>query len=217
MMVQAGLVILSKLAINNLKLIKSMKKYITLSLTLVAILSFAQVTIGKNTPNSNPANASVSVEFGNATGGNKGIVLPWVTSAAAVVSANPTTIALGTFVFDSADQKVKYRRTVTTPAVATIWEDLSAGAYAPVTPNIPDTNQESTAAKAVIGTLASTPPTDTTPGILVLSDTTKAMVLPRVNSHADIPSPSAGMMVYVTSTNQLAVYNGREWAFWTKP
>lgn len=194
-----------------------MKKYIILSLSLISGLTLAQITIGKTTPSSNPVNTSVSVEFGNATGGNKGIVLPWVSSAANVVNANPTTLALGTFIFDSADQKVKYRRTVTTPAAATVWEDLSAGAYAPVTANVPDTGTESLTAKAIIGTLASTPQTDSTPGILVLSDTSKAMVLPRVNSHTDIPSPSAGMMVYITSTNQLAVYNGREWAFWTKP
>jgi len=194
-----------------------MKKYIILSLSLISGLAFAQITIGKTVPNSNPVNASVSVEFGNATGGNKGIVLPWVSSAAAVVTANQTTLSLGTFIFDSSDQKVKYRRRVTVPTTAIIWEDLSAGALAPVTANVPDANQESSTAKAVIGSLASTPETNTTPGILVLSDDTKAMILPRVNSHNDIPSPSAGMMVYVTSTNQLAVYNGREWTFWTKP
>ncbi|KQT16513.1 hypothetical protein ASG31_13460 [Chryseobacterium sp. Leaf404] len=194
-----------------------MKKYIIVSLSLISGLAFAQITIGKTVPNANPANTSVSVEFGNATGGNKGIVLPWVSSGADVVSANPTTLALGTFIFDSTEQKVKYRRTVTVPTTATVWEDLSAGAYRPVTASLPDANQESAAAKAVIGSLASNPATNTTPGIVVLSDDTKAMILPRVNSHNDIPSPSAGMMVYVTSTNQLAVFNGREWAFWTKP
>ncbi|KQS94181.1 hypothetical protein ASG21_18200 [Chryseobacterium sp. Leaf394] len=217
-MEQDGSVIQDKpVIILTSKSLKKMKKYIILSLSLVSALSLAQVTIGKTTPNTNPVNSSVSVEFGNATGGNKGIVLPWVSSATDVVNANPTTLALGTFIFDSADQKVKYRRTVTTPASATIWQDLSAGALAPTTANIPDTNAESLSAKATIGTLGGTPQTDSTPGILVLSDTSKAMVLPRVNSHTDIPSPSAGMMVYVTSTNQLAVYNGREWAFWTKP
>lgn len=193
-----------------------MKKYIILTLSLLSTLSSAQLTIGKTTPNSNPVNTSVSVEFGNATGGNKGIVLPWVTTAAGVLTANPGTVA-GTFIFDSGDQKVKYRRTVTSPTPGTIWEDLSAGALTPVVANIPDTAGESTSAKAIIGNVTSSPQTDTTPGILILSDTTKAMVLPRVNSHNDIPSPSAGMMVYVTSTNQLAIYNGREWAFWTKP
>jgi hypothetical protein len=40
-----------------------------------------------------------------------------------------------------------------------------------------------------------------------------------VNLYTDIVNPTAGMMVYVTGTTpqQLAVYNGREWSFWTKP
>ena len=96
----------------------------------------------------------------------------------------------------------------------TIWGDLSAGAYAPTTANVPDTNTENATAKTLIG---GTPATDTTSGILVLGDANKAMILPRVNSHTDIVNPAAGMMVYVTGTQQLALYNGREWTFWTKP
>uniref|UniRef100_A0AAU6WRA1 Uncharacterized protein n=1 Tax=Chryseobacterium endophyticum TaxID=1854762 RepID=A0AAU6WRA1_9FLAO len=62
-------------------------------------------------------------------------------------------------------------------------------------------------AKMVIGTGGAS---DTTPGILVLKDTNKAMVLPKVASpHLNIINPSAGMMVYDTVKHQLAVFNGR--------
>lgn len=186
-----------------------MKTYITSLIILVSNLSFAQVTIGKASPYT-AANATVSLEFGNATGGARGIVLPWVTAATGVTSAVP-----GTIIFDSADQKVKFGTAATANATAvTSWGDLSAGAYAPTTPNVPDTNTENATAKTLIG---GTPATDTTSGILVLGDTDKAMILPRVNSHTDIVNPTAGMMVYVTGTQQLALYNGREWTFWTKP
>ncbi|MCW3168664.1 hypothetical protein OMO38_08995 [Chryseobacterium sp. 09-1422] len=181
-----------------------MKKYIIPVLILVSGIFFGQVTIGKTVTSSAPANASVSLELGNPTGGVKGIVLPWVTSEASV-----TTPAAGTLIFDAGTtvQKVKYRN-------ATAWVDLSAGALTPITPSVADTNGEVSTAKTLIGGNALT---DTTSGILVLGDTNKAMVLPRVSSHADIVNPSAGMMVYDTTTNQLALYNGREWSFWTKP
>jgi hypothetical protein len=59
------------------------------------------------------------------------------------------------------------------------------------------------------------PSTDTTPGILVLADTNKAMVLPKVASpHLKIVNPSPGMMVYDTTKKQLAVFNGAVWSFW---
>lgn len=197
-----------------------MKNYIAIIAIIISGVMKSQVTIGKTENASAPVNTSVSLELGNATGGTKGLVLPWVTSAAAVIGS-PATVpapALGTLIFDSSDQKVKYRRIV---SGNTIWEDLSVGAQAPVSPSQPDVNDENVAAKVLVG---GTPATDTTRGVLVLGDTSKAMVLPRVSSVADIVNPSAGMMVYVTGTsngaganaNQLAVFNGREWSFWAK-
>lgn len=173
---------------------------------MVSCFFYAQVTIGKTTPSTSPANSSVSLEFGNATGGNKGIVVPWVTQRTAVTGVVP-----GTIVFDTGDteQKVYYATSVSS------WVDLSDGARTPATLNKPDTNTENPDAKALIG--GST--TDATPGVLVLAATDKAMVLPRVSSVSDIASPSAGMMVFLTGTtanpiNLLAVYNGSEWTFW---
>lgn len=58
--------------------------------------------------------------------------------------------------------------------------------------------------------------TTTVDGVLVLESATKAMVLPMVNDVNNIPSPSAGMMVYVNKAGakRLAVYNGSRWSFW---
>ncbi|RZL96939.1 MAG: hypothetical protein EOO88_63375, partial [Pedobacter sp.] len=101
-----------------------MKKYIIPIFILVSGIFLGQVTIGKTVTANDPANASVSLELGNPTGGAKGIVLPWVTSEASV-----TTPMAGTLIFDAATavQKVKYRN-------ATAWVDLSAGALTPTTP-----------------------------------------------------------------------------------
>lgn len=180
-----------------------MKKYI-IPIFFVFEFCNGQITIGKSNSTLSPTNASVSLELGDATGGAKGIVLPWVTSAAGVT---PTPVP-GTLIYDSFDKKIKYRNTTTS------WFDLSAGAYAPPsTVGVADANTEQPVAKAIIGSVT----TDPASGILVLSDTNKAMILPRVSSYESIVNPSPGMMVYVTTTNQLAVYNGLEWAFWTKP
>lgn len=208
MMEQHGIVIANRLVII-LTNKSNMKTYITSLIILISTLSFGQVTIGKSSPYT-AANTTVSLEFGNATGGVRGVVLPWVTSAASVTSAVP-----GTLIFDSNDQKVKFGTSTTANATTVAsWTDLSAGAYAPTTANVPDSNTENSTAKTLIG---GTPATDTTPGILVLGDVNKAMILPRVNAYTDIVNPTAGMMVYVTGTQQLALYNGREWSFWTKP
>jgi hypothetical protein len=197
-----------------------MKKYIAIFAIIISGVMKSQVTIGKTENASAPVNTSVSLELGNATGGNRGLVLPWVSSASAVVGS-PATVpapALGTLIFDSSDQKVKYRRIV---GGTTVWEDLSVGAQTPVSASLPDAIAENPASRVLIG---GTPATDATRGVLVLADTNKAMILPRVSSVADIVNPSAGMMVYVTGTsngtgvnaNQLAVFNGREWTFWAK-
>ncbi|MBV6880619.1 hypothetical protein NG800_009595 [Epilithonimonas ginsengisoli] len=59
------------------------------------------------------------------------------------------------------------------------------------------------------------PDTDNTPGILVLADTNKAMVLLKVASpHLNIVNPAPGMIVFDTVKNQLAVFNGTVWTFW---
>lgn len=160
---------------------------------MISSLAFSQIAIGK----SSVSNTSVSLEFGNA---NKGIILPWVTSQGAVTGA-----VNGTIIYDVADKKVKYFKGGT-------WFDLTRDNTGVVNTSIQDNLTESDSAKAAIGSNGAT---DTTPGILVLTDTDKAMVLPRVASpHLNIINPAAGMMVYDTFHHMVAVYNGTVWSFW---
>ena len=173
-----------------------MKKYYSAFIIVFGLMSFkAQVNIG-GTSMSSP---SASLEFGI---GNKGIVLPYVTSASDVVAAG---VVDGTFIFDSTDKKVKLRTNGQ-------WFDFTKDETGSVNVSIQTTKAENVNAKAVIGSNANN---DTTPGILVLSDTNKAMILPKVASpHLNIVKPASGMMVYDTSAHQLAVYNGSVWTFW---
>lgn len=173
-----------------------MKKYYSAFIIVFGLMSFkAQVNIG-GTSMSSP---SASLEFGS---GNKGIVLPYVTSASDVVTAG---VVDGTFIFDSTDKKVKLRTNGQ-------WFDFTNDETGNVDVNIQTAKTENVNAKAVIGSNANN---DTTPGILVLSDTNKAMILPKVASpHLNIVNPASGMMVYDTSAHQLAVYNGSVWTFW---
>jgi len=194
-----------------------MNKYIITLCLLVSGQIFSQITVGKSAATSAPASAFVSIEFGDATGGSRGIVLPWLTSEAAVSGTTPAPIT-GTLFFDSAAKKIKLASSTTSGATAVNqYIDFSAGAAIPAAGvGVADTNNEISTAKTVVSISAATAAANTTNGILVLADTDKAMVLPRVNSYADIVNPSPGMMVYVTGTtpNQLAVFNGSEWSFW---
>ena len=169
----------------------------------VAISSFAfsQVAIGKAaitklSDNVTP-NPGISLEFGT---GNKGIVLPWVTSDADVTDAVD-----GTIVYDTSDYKVKYKKAGT-------WFDLSVDTNGTAITTLQDSKTELTNAKVAIGKDGAT---DTTPGILVLTDTDKAMILPKVSEpHLNIKNPTAGTMVYDTKNRQLALFNGTNWSFW---
>ena len=171
---------------------------ITFSLFLVflSINAFSQVAIGK----ASITNTSVSLEFGNE---NRGIVLPWVESEAKVTT---TGVVDGTLIYDTSDHKVKLR-------AASVWKDLSVDATGVADDiSIQDTKTDKPSAKVVIGADGAT---NTTPGILVLSDSDKAMILPKVASpHLNIMKPAAGMIVYDTVSRQLAVYNGKVWSFW---
>ena len=167
----------------------------TLSLLFATTLS-AQVAIGKATVSS-PA---VSLEFYDNADNTRGIILPWVTSTAAVTGA-----VNGTLVYNTADRKVYVK-------YASGWRDLSIDITGAVDTSLQNALSDKPTAKVMIG---GDPTTDTTPGILVLADTNKAMVLPKVASpHLNIVNPSAGMMVYDTVKNQLAVFNGKVWSFW---
>lgn len=170
-----------------------MKKAINIFSLLLFTSGFSQVAIGKTSV----SNASVSLEFGS---GNRGIILPWVTSAASVTGAVD-----GTMIYDITDKKVKCLK-------SGAWYDLSVDTTGVVDASLQTSKAELPGAKVVIGTGGSS---DTTPGILVLKDNNKAMVLPKVASpHLNIINPAAGMMVYDTVKHQLAVFNGTVWSFW---
>lgn len=172
--------------------------FLTLTLFFATDLS-AQVAIGKATVSS-PA---VSLEFYDNADNTRGIILPWVTSTAAVTGA-----VNGTIVYNTADRKVYVK-------YASGWRDLSVDTTGTVTTTLQDTLSDLDTAKVLIG---GDPATDTTPGILVLADTDKAMVLPKVASpHLNIVNPAPGMMVYDSAKKLLAVYNGTVWSYWRQP
>lgn len=175
----------------------------------------AQVAIGKASvsvvPSTTNINPSISLEFGDYVANEgKGIILPWVTSAAATTGS-----VTGTIIYDVGDKIVKYRNSPTT------WFNLSKNettvvdgttnfdTTGAVNTSLQNSQTESEGAKVSIGTVTSVP------GILVLEDTNKAMILPKVpNPHLNIVNPEAGTMAYDTVTRQLAVYNGKVWSFW---
>ncbi|RKS97444.1 hypothetical protein [Chryseobacterium defluvii] len=170
-----------------------MKKIAILLPILFFNQHFAQIAIGK----SSVSNPSVSLEFAD---GNRGLILPWVTSAASVTGAVD-----GTVIYDIADRKVKYLR-------SGIWVDLSIDTTGVVNTVLQNSKTERTNSKVIIGSDGST---NTTPGILILADNDKAMVLPKMdNPHINIINPTAGMMAYDTANHQLAIYNGSVWSFW---
>ena len=169
-----------------------MKNIFLITLISISSISFAQVAIGKTAVESTDA----SLDFAT---GNKGIILPWVTSEAAVTGAVP-----GTMVYDLTDHKVKVK-------LNNGWRDLSIKAGA-ADASLQTDVTENTDAKVVYGTGGAT---NATPGILVLSDTDKAMILPKMESpHLNIKNPAAGMMAYDTLKHQLVVFNGTDWTFW---
>ncbi|KMQ60816.1 hypothetical protein ACM40_13895 [Chryseobacterium sp. BLS98] len=176
-----------------------MKKIITSSAILLSVFAFSQVAIGKasiSTLSDNVTpNPSISLEFGT---GNRGILLPWVTSAAAVNG-----VVNGTLIYDTTDKKVKVK-------LASGWKDLSVDTTGIIDTTLQNSLTELTKAKVQIG---GNPATDITPGILVLAATDKAMILPKTTYNA-IVNPAAGMMVYDTTAKQLAVFNGTVWSFW---
>ena len=174
------------------------KPIIITALLLLGISVNAQVAIGKQSV----TNTSVSLEFSDTE--NKGLILPYVESKSGITEE-------GTLIYDVTDHKVKYKNGAST------WVNLSEDDGTTATIGVADisiqtTKNEKATAKTVIGADGAT---NTTDGILVLSDDDKAMILPKVASpHLNIYAPAPGMMVYDTTARQLAVYNGKVWSFW---
>ncbi len=184
-----------------------MKNIIALLTLAVSTCAFGQVAIGKSAV----TNTSVSLEFGDYVAGQgKGIIVPWVTSAGSVTGAQQ-----GTIVFDTADKIMKYRKAdgswfnLTKNETTTVEGQANYDTTGVVNTTLQASLTDKPDAKAAIGT-----PT-ATPGILVLEDANKAMILPKVPSpHLNIINPEPGMMVYDTTAKQLAIFNGKVWSFW---
>jgi len=178
-----------------------MKSIVIAGALLVSFTCFSQVAIGKTSVTNN----QVSLEFGNSE--NRGLILPWV-------KVNPSTNTIpdmvdGMVIFDPSDAKVKV-------VVAGTWQELSAadptgtGTIA-VDTSLQDSKTEVPSAMVRIGNTVN-PDLN---GILVLSDTNKAMILPKVASpHLNIVNPAPGLVVYDTTAHQVAVFNGQAWSFW---
>ena len=109
----------------------------------------------------------------------------------------------GTIIYDTTDKKVKVK-------LNSGWKDLSIDATGVVDTTLQNALSDLPNSKTQIG---GNPATDSTPGILVLADTDKAMILPKT-TYSAIVNPASGMMVYDTTANQLAVFNGTVWTFW---
>ncbi|WP_051230624.1 hypothetical protein [Epilithonimonas caeni] len=211
-------------------------------IAVVALIMFlsakAQVAIGKNElskiqPENMVTNPNISLEFYDSVDNKKGIVLPWTSTVSnQPVAYNSTTgagyrgmqgtIENGTFIFDLSDKNVKYRKdgawfnlTNVTYPVDVVRADNSTvtiSANNTLDSSLQDDKIESASAKVAIGANANS---DTTNGIMVLTDTDRAMVLPKVASpHLNIINPTPGMMVFDTVKQQLAVFNGTVWSFW---
>jgi len=170
-----------------------MKKIILTTILFAAVTAAkSQVAIGKTAV----TNASVSLEFTDAE--NKGIILPYIEDKSAITEN-------GSLIYDNTDHKVKYLKDNS-------WFDLSVDTTGKSDITIQQSKTELATSKTGIGTASGT---DSTNGILVLTDADKAMVLPRVASpHLNIINPASGMLVYDTVKKQLAVYNGTVWTFW---
>lgn len=175
-----------------------MKKIIiTTAVILMSSMGHAQLAIGV----SDVSSASVSLEFGAE---NRGLLLPWVDSEAAV-----TGVENGTLVYDASDHKVKVK-------YASGWKDLSIVEGTTINPisNIDGMDIQSALVENADAKVSIGEPTSVN-GIFVLEDTNKAMVLPKVSApHTNIINPTPGLIVYDPTTQELAVFNGTDWAYW---
>lgn len=170
-----------------------MKKIsIIITVLLIGQLTQAQVAIGKNTVSNN----SVSIEFDDTTA--RGLILPFVTDKDGITEN-------GTIIYDTTDHKVKYLKNGN-------WFDWSVDETGVADLSIQNGRTEEPTARVAIGEDAAT---NTTDGILVLTDDNRAMVLPSYDSpYTAIKNPAPGMMVYDKERKMLCVYNGSVWTFW---
>lgn len=191
-----------------------MKTKIILVFVLLTNIISAQIAIEKD----NLSTPSVSIEFGST---KKGLVVPWVTSAKDVETAG---VVPGSIIFDLSDQNLKVYREIADPRSGSNWFPYSShSGLIPTTPKpidvaLQDNLTENPNAKVIISgdaTLKQNPAADKTNGILVLADSDKAMILPKVAlPEQNIANPAAGMMVFDTERKYLMIFDGTSWSYW---
>ena len=160
----------------------------------------AQVAIGKTEPIT-ITNASVLLEFGSEP---KGIIVPQVSSVSSPAG--------GTFVFNNSSGVLSMQ-----VYENGMWKDLTSDSTTiPKTIGISHnyTNSGTVDTIGLNGVIIGAN-TSTKNGVLVLESTDKALLLPLVaNPHQSIKGAIAGTMVYDTTSDTLAVYDGIYWSYW---
>lgn len=181
-----------------------MKQLFNLICIFFSSLLFAQVAIGK-TPNQ----PSAILDFGpdNETI-KKGIILPVLD----LTQNTNETYSDGTFLFDTNSMMVKVKQDG-------IWLDLTdEGAITTqyntnnedITTPVKLKTSEDIGEGVIIGS-----ETSTAKGVLVLESENKALILPRVaDPHLNIPKPVAGTICYDTTSDSLAIFDGKVWSYW---
>ncbi|MCW3161830.1 hypothetical protein [Chryseobacterium oryctis] len=167
------------------KLFKMEKRLLIIPMLLIFQSTFAQIGIGT----SQISNSSVLLEFGKE---NKGIILPTVVTA-------PDNASDGTFIVNKKQNTIQVKENNN-------WTNLTTTLT--TTTDVSTTGEVGTS--IIIGA-----PTTSKPGVLVLESNNKALVLPHVeNPHLNISKPVAGTMVYDTTSDALAIYDGTNWNYW---
>lgn len=160
-------------------------KLTTLITLLCSFSLFAQ--IGIDTTN---LNESTILNFPENT--TKGVILP-------IVDILPTQPINGTILMDKNDLRVKMFENNKWVSM-TPEGDVSSTQF--------NTNNENIDGGVSIGDPTSVD------GVLVLESTTKAMVLPKIESpEINVKSPSAGFMCYDTISKSVAIFNGNVWSY----
>ncbi|MDO5510216.1 MAG: hypothetical protein Q4F57_05935 [Weeksellaceae bacterium] len=163
--------------------------YITAAFLILGTLSLsAQVAIDRNSLTNN----SVILEFGDIrsdSAGIKGLILPVVDNVTSIPTSQSGTLAV-----DASTNQVKLLKNNGWVVLSTSTVDITA----PTLDEVGD--------GVVIGVEDGAPE-----GVLVLNDTTKAMILPHVPSVSEFPNPEVGTWVYDTQRKALAFFNGEFW------
>lgn len=144
-------------------------------------------------------NSNIIMEFNdkrpaNTTGENKSLILP----VAENINVNSVP---GTIWLDAKDNTIKLINNTGAINLTLPGTDVKA----------PSANETQTEQGVIIGDDSSN-----AKGVLVLESTTQAMVLPHVDSVADVISPEPGSMVYDKSEKGIALFNGDRWTFWVE-